>query len=35
MSSTVDILCFYQHLHNQLLNVKYAPNLEKMIDVGT
>ena len=28
MSTTVDILCFYNHLYDQLLKVKYASNLE-------
>ena len=35
MSTTVDILCFYHHLYNQLFKVKYAFNLETLIYVGT
>ena len=31
MLITVDIMCFYQHLHNQLLNVKYVSNLETLM----
>ena len=34
MTTTVDILCFYKHLYNQLLKVKYAFNLEKLIYIG-
>ena len=30
MSTTVDILCFYYHLYNQLLKVKHAFNLETL-----
>ena len=33
MSTTVDILCFYEHLYNQLLKIKYASNLETLIYV--
>ena len=33
MSTTVDILCFYYHLYNQLFQVKYAFNLETLIYV--
>ena len=28
MSTTVDILCFFKDLHNQLLKIKYAFNFE-------
>ena len=35
MSTTVDILCFYYHLYNQLFKVKYDFNLETLIYVGT
>ena len=35
MSTTVDILCFYGQLHNQLLHVNYAFNFETLIHVGT
>ena len=35
MSATVDILCFYWNLYNQLLKVKYAFNFETMIYAGT
>ena len=35
MSTTVDILCFYCHLYNKLLKIKYAFNLETLIYVGT
>ena len=31
MSTTEDILHFYWHLYNQLLNIKYASNLETLI----
>ena len=34
LSTTVDIMCFYYHLYNQLLKVKYAFNLETLIYVG-
>ena len=32
---TVDILCFYQHLYNQLLKIKYPFHLEILTYVGT
>ena len=35
MLTTVDILCFYRHLYNQLFKVKYALNLETLIYVKT
>ena len=35
MSTTVAILCFYQHLYNQLLKIKYAFNHETLMDGGT
>ena len=35
MSTTVDILCFYWHLYNQLLKVGCAFNFETLIYVGT
>ena len=31
MPTTIDILFFYLHLHNELLKVKYALNLETLI----
>ena len=31
MSTIVDMLCFYWHLYNQLVKVKYALNLETLI----
>ena len=31
MSTRVDILCFYCHLYNQLLEVKYVFNLETLM----
>ena len=34
MSTTVDILCFYCHPYNQLVKVKYAFNLETLINVN-
>ena len=30
MSTTVDILSFYEHLYNQLLKVKYVFNLKTL-----
>ena len=33
MPTTVDFLCFYKHLYDQLLKVKYALYLETLIDV--
>ena len=35
MSTTVDILSFFKHLCNHLLQVKYAFDLETLIYVGT
>ena len=35
MSTTVDIFCFYKHLHNQFLKVKYVIILKTLIYVGT
>ena len=35
MSTAVDILCFYWHLYNQFLEVKYAFNCETLIYAGT
>ena len=35
MSTTVDILAFYKHLYNQLLQIKYDFNFETQIYVGT
>ena len=34
MSTTVDILCFYQHMYVQLLRVKYVLNLEICCDLN-
>ena len=34
MATTVDMLCFYWHLYNQSLKVKYAFNLETLIYAG-
>ena len=33
MSTTVDNLCFYLHLYNQLLKAKYAFNLETLMEI--
>ena len=33
MSTTVDILSFYKHLHNELLKVKNTLNIEALIYV--
>ena len=35
MSTTVDILCFYKHMHKQVVKVKYVINVKTLIYVGT
>ena len=35
MSTTVDILCFCDYPYNQLLQIRYASNLETLIYGGT